>query len=201
MDTIFFSSNFNIIDEWKNKHDISKKIICFDLETLNKELEKDKSFLVIADYDSISHDINTLLSSNNIPQNLIILESSPEIATGKMLISRGIKAYGNSRMSTENFNQMTKAVKNSKVWTYPELTTSLIRNTKTSILDNDSIKLIENRLSKKEQEVIYLVIEGLTNNAIASDLDITTRTVKAHISSIFTKLNVNDRISLILLLK
>jgi DNA-binding NarL/FixJ family response regulator len=32
-------------------------------------------------------------------------------------------------------------------------------------------------------------------------MDITTRTVKAHISAIFSKLHINDRVSLVLLLK
>jgi len=62
-------------------------------------------------------------------------------------------------------------------------------------------ELIENRLSQKEQEVVYLILEGFVNDAIASRLEITTRTVKAHVSAIFSKLHINDRVSLVLLLK
>ena len=201
MKAIFFSSDFSMIEEWKNRHPSENIIISYDINSLELYLMKEPNSLVIADYDSVAHDINALISSNNLPTKLIVLERSPEIITGKMLISRGVKAYGNSRMLSIHYTQMIQAVHNSKVWTYPELTTALVQSTKNTTLNNDSINLIENRLTQKEQEVIYLVIEGLTNDAIASDLDITTRTVKAHMSSIFSKLHVNDRISLVLLLK
>jgi len=82
-----------------------------------------------------------------------------------------------------------------------ELTASLaLKNTQNN-LSEESQKLIEERLSEKERAVLTFILQGLTNDAIASSMGITTRTVKAHISSIFGKLHVNDRVSLILLLK
>ena len=48
-------------------------------------------------------------------------------------------------------------------------------------------------LSIREQEVLELLAQGKSNNDIAKDLDISTRTVKYHVSSIFTKLNVKNR--------
>ena len=93
---------------------------------------------------------------------------------------------------------MIETVKEGKIWTYPALTLKL---TNIISISSDAKKLLKNRLSQKEEEVVYLILQGLTNNAIASKLSITTRTVKAHISSIFLKLHINDRVSLILLLK
>jgi len=201
MQIIFFSSNFDMIDEWKQKHLIESSISCYDLEILNKEIENNGEYILIVDYDSVANDFNKLISSGTIPDNVIVLEKAPEIATGKMLISNNIKAYGNSRMLSIHYIQMLEAVINKKVWTYPELTAALIKENKQPSINNDSKELIQNRLSPKEIEVVYLILDGLTNNAIALKLDITTRTVKAHVSSIFLKLHVNDRISLVLLLK
>lgn len=48
-------------------------------------------------------------------------------------------------------------------------------------------------LSNREQEVLDLLARGKTNNDIADKLFITPRTVKFHVSSIFTKLNVKNR--------
>jgi len=199
MKIILFSSNIDIINEWKQRHNIKNSTICYDISSLNNELKDDKNSIVIADYDTVASGINTLISSATIPENLIILEKAPAITTGKTLIFRGIKAYGNSRMLTHHYNQMINTVLDSNIWTYPELTAEISR-TNTSLNDN-SIELIENRLSSKELDVVYLILNGLTNDAIAKNLDITTRTVKAHISSIFSKLHVNDRVSLVLLLK
>jgi len=201
MQIVFFSSNIDSIDEFKQRHFIVDSISYYDLESLEKEIENNNEYILIVDYDSVASDFNKLISSGSVPQNTIILEKAPEIATGKMLISRGVKAYGNTRMLTIHYIQMLQTVIDKKVWTYPELTAALAKNDKKPSINEDAKELIQNRLSPKEIEVIHLVLDGLTNNAIASKLDITTRTVKAHVSSIFSKLHVSDRISLVLLLK
>ena len=53
------------------------------------------------------------------------------------------------------------------------------------------------RLTKREREVIALVGEGLKNAEIAGRLFISTATVRHHLSSIFTKLDVPGRLKLI----
>ncbi|MEA1893505.1 MAG: LuxR C-terminal-related transcriptional regulator [Campylobacterota bacterium] len=199
MQIIFFSSDMDMIDEWNMRHHIKMSTSCYDLDSLNIELNKLDSYILIADYDSVASDINRWVSLGELPQNVIVLEKAPEITTGKMLISHGVKAYGNSRMLSNHYAQMIQTVLDSKIWTYPALTAKLTN--RLTIINDDAKELIKNRLSPKEEEVVYLILEGLINDAIASKLDITTRTVKAHVSSIFSKLHVSDRVSLILLLK
>lgn len=201
MNIIFFSSSFNTIDEWKKRHNIELCTSCYDINSLNAQLNSSDSAIIIADYDSVAIDINHWISSSTLPQNLIVLERAPEITTGKMLIYHGVKAYGNSRMLTHHYMQMLQTVENGNIWTYPALTSKLTPTTQKNSLNDDAKKLLENRLSQKEHEVVYLILEGLTNDAIASRMDITTRTVKAHVSAIFSKLHINDRVSLVLLLK
>ncbi|WP_373036709.1 response regulator transcription factor [Sulfurimonas sp.] len=201
MQIVFFSSSFDTIDEWKLRHNAEVYASCYDVDSLISELKNLHSYIIIADYDSVATDINHWISSNTLPQNVIVLERAPEITTGKMLLSHGVKAYGNSRMLTNHYMQMIEVVKNGNIWTYPALTAKLVKSKSRDSLNEDAKKLLENRLSKKEQEVVYLILEGLTNDAIASRLEITTRTVKAHVSAIFSKLHINDRVSLILLLK
>ncbi len=49
------------------------------------------------------------------------------------------------------------------------------------------------QLTLREKEVLKLIVNGYSNKEIAGKLNITLRTVKAHVSSILMKLNVNDR--------
>lgn len=201
MQIIFFSTDSNIVDELVEKHHIKNSKLCYDLESLSDEMIRNEEFILICDYDSISHDLNSLISSKTLPYYTVVLEKSPAVATGKILIKNGVKAYGNSRMLTQHFNKLLDTVKDNKTWTYPELTTALLKLTKKASLNSDAKELIESRLTEKEKDVIMLILDGLTNNAISNELNITVRTVKAHISSIFQKMHVNDRISLVLLLK
>ena len=48
-------------------------------------------------------------------------------------------------------------------------------------------------LSAREREVLRRVLEGSPNKTIAQRLDITERTVKAHLTTIYQKLGVTDR--------
>lgn len=48
-------------------------------------------------------------------------------------------------------------------------------------------------LTQRERQVLDLVAQGLTNAAIADRLYLSEKTVRNHVSSIFTKLGVNDR--------
>jgi DNA-binding NarL/FixJ family response regulator len=201
MKILFFSSDIDMVDEWKRRHSIDSFVSCYDADCLQKELENLDTCLLIADYDSVAHDLNKLIYADKLPQNTIVLERVPEIVSGKMLISHGVKAYGNSRMLSIHFVQMIETVTDGKVWTYPELTAAFTAKTNKTALSAESMELINNKLTPKESEVIHLILNGLTNDAIASKLSITPRTVKAHVSAIFTKLHVNDRVSLVLLLK
>lgn len=205
MKTIFFTSSTATLNEWNKKNIIrenGQSTVCYDAASLKNELKDSKeSSIVIADYDSVASEINSMISSAYIPDKLIVLEREPSVVTGRMLIFRGTKAYGNSRMLDVHFTQMFKSVANGDIWTYPELTAQLAKKSMETSLDEESKKMLEERLSDKEREVAYLMLTGLTNDAIASSLNITTRTVKAHVSSIFSKLHVSDRVSLILLLK
>jgi DNA-binding NarL/FixJ family response regulator len=48
-------------------------------------------------------------------------------------------------------------------------------------------------LSDREREVLMLVAEGLPNKLIARRLDISEKTVKAHLTSVFKQIGVTDR--------
>ena len=48
-------------------------------------------------------------------------------------------------------------------------------------------------LSTREREVLALIAEGLSNQAIAERLGIGEKTVKTHVSNVLGKLNVSDR--------
>src|ERR1041385_4672276 len=53
-------------------------------------------------------------------------------------------------------------------------------------------------LTRREREVVLLVTEGLKNRDIAGRMFISETTVTHHLSSIFAKLGVSDRLELVI---
>ncbi len=56
-------------------------------------------------------------------------------------------------------------------------------------------------LTQRECEVAKLITEGLNNKLIARKLDVSERTIKAHLGNIFQKLNIDNRLMLALALR
>ena len=54
------------------------------------------------------------------------------------------------------------------------------------------------QLSKREKEVLKLVLQGKSNKQIALSLDITVRTVEFHLKNVYAKFQVSSRIELLL---
>ncbi len=61
------------------------------------------------------------------------------------------------------------------------------------IAEKVAVHSIDERLSQREIEILRLVSEGQANKQIARTLSISQETVKAHLKSIFGKLDVIDR--------
>jgi DNA-binding NarL/FixJ family response regulator len=70
-----------------------------------------------------------------------------------------------------------------------KLVDEFIRLTKIS----SSLPVIENPLTPREKEVLREIVRGADNKQIADLLTISVNTVKKHVSSILTKLGVQDR--------
>jgi len=121
-----------------------------------------------------------LLRSQSIPPRTIIYGegSDPDIA--RQAMGAGAAAFVSRSAPIETLIQTCLDVAAGKM-VFPFLD---IRD-----LRNDPI----NTLSRKEKVIIEALSEGLTNKQLSARLQISSNTVKFHISNIFDKLNVKNR--------
>jgi DNA-binding NarL/FixJ family response regulator len=73
------------------------------------------------------------------------------------------------------------------------LSQGLIVGTRTLLFESEHEPLERGPLTERELEVLGLLAKGLANKQIAATLSISEHTVKFHVSSIYTKLNVTNR--------
>ena len=50
------------------------------------------------------------------------------------------------------------------------------------------------KFTRREIDVLYLLLKGMSNVQISENLCISNHTTKAHVASIFRKLNVSNRV-------
>lgn len=62
-----------------------------------------------------------------------------------------------------------------------------------AVKNAEQLPHLQKKLSKRELEVLEQMVKGLTNKEIAAILFVSEKTVKTHVSHIFSKLEVNDR--------
>lgn len=73
------------------------------------------------------------------------------------------------------------------------LSQGLIVGTSTLLFEAESEPVSQGPLTERESEVLGLLAKGLANKQIAVALGISEHTVKFHVSSIYSKLNVTNR--------
>jgi DNA-binding NarL/FixJ family response regulator len=97
--------------------------------------------------------------------------------------------------------QVSTVVSNQGLWVGPNLMQRLIRAAGPNVTADTGSRNALTTLSSREREVAQQVGLGSSNKEIARILSITERTVKAHLSAIFQKLGVRDRLHLALFMR
>ena len=197
---LLFSYEDSFINSWKRNDELN--VFCvYSRNDVKVQIKKIKNPFFVVDYNSISSELLEMISDGELPNKTIVVDSYLDSATGKMLLSQGVKAYVRDNVLSSELDDIFTQVKKNKIWVSPELSLIAKRAARSSFMNPDSLALINKRLTPREKEVVNLILQSLNNNAISSKMSISIRTVKAHISAILSKLRVNDRVSLLLLLK
>ena len=130
----------------------------------------------------------------------LVLAEVPDFDQAMRLLRYGIRGYGNRHMQFENLQQAVVAVCAGQVWMPPAIISRMI-HTFSPAKPEPAPQPAMDQLSKREQEVAGLVARGLSNKELADKLYISVRTVKAHLTSIFSKTGFRDRLELAIRMK
>jgi two-component system, NarL family, nitrate/nitrite response regulator NarL len=119
-------------------------------------------------------------------------------AEGEHLVHIGVQGYLSANADASVISRAVARIRSGSMWLSRPLMECVIRHYRQSD-DLHSHREARGRLAQltpRQQEVARMVAEGLPNKAIARRLQVSERTVKAHLSAIFERTATSSRTEL-----
>lgn len=132
-------------------------------------------------------------------QYLVLLCDEPDEALIMQALAMGAAGCCNTHAAPEVLQQVALVVANGGLWIGQSLLQKLVGGTARALARHLPEAKSDDwaaPLSEREAQVARLVASAASNKEIATQLSISERTVKAHLTSIFEKLGVRDRLQL-----
>ena len=118
--------------------------------------------------------------------SVIVLTASENAESGIAALRLGARAIMQKRFAIEFLVTAIRAVADGHVWMPPALQAAFVQQ------GGDAAK----RLTSRESEIVRCVAMGMRNSEVAQRLAVSENTVKTHLSNVFQKLEIRDRLEL-----
>lgn len=129
------------------------------------------------------------MKAENSQIKVLILTVHNEMDYLMKAVDIGVDGYILKDSESAELKKAIRAVMDGENYIQP----SLIPALNSQLVSRDSDKDMISSLTNRELEVLVQVANGMFNKEIATNLNISERTVKNHISNIFKKIDVSDR--------
>ncbi len=122
---------------------------------------------------------------------ILVFADLPFEQEGLAALRMGAEGYANTHMTPRMLEKAVEVVLLGEVWVGRRLMQGVLARWR-QIAQPSPLEV----LSERERQVALLVAEGLSNKRVAEELGVTERTIKAHLTSVFRKTGLRDRIAL-----
>jgi DNA-binding NarL/FixJ family response regulator len=131
-----------------------------------------------------------------LPCQVVILSMYSDDALVKQALRSGVKGYLLKHSVTEELLLAVRAACRGETFLSSAVSGSILADMVSGTGSGAESEPFD-RLSAREQQVLKLVAEGKTNNAIAQIMNVSVKTVEKHRSSLMQKLKVHDMAGLV----
>ncbi|EEK42095.1 response regulator [Bacillus paranthracis] len=124
---------------------------------------------------------------------VIVLTSFSDQAHVLPALRAGASGYILKDVEPDQLVEAIRSAYKGNIQLHPDIANALLSQTLPVEEKEEEPSIQVDVLTARENEVLQLLAKGMSNKEIASVLVITEKTVKAHVSSILSKLNLSDR--------
>jgi DNA-binding NarL/FixJ family response regulator len=132
----------------------------------------------------------------NYTTEVVILSMHSDTILAQQLLRQGIKGYLLKDSVADELPLAIRSASQGRLYLSPAISDSVLTTLMTP-QEGAPPDSAAGLLTSREREVLQLIAEGYTNNAIADALTISVKTVEKHRANVMTKLEVHDLPSLI----
>ncbi len=126
---------------------------------------------------------------------IILFSNTPTNDEAIAWLQKGIKGYLNTFANSLRIKQAIDTVLSGNIWLGQSVMQALISQASTLPATNHGW---QECVTEREKETLQLLLTGKTNQQIATEMTISERTVKSHISHLLEKFSVKDRLALVI---
>jgi DNA-binding NarL/FixJ family response regulator len=152
----------------------------------------------LEDSASLGFDLSRQIRASHPQTRVVLLMDTSNPAAVVEAFRCGAQGVFSRTESSKTLAKCISSVHQGQVWA----NSSELRYLLDALRESEPMRLLDSRgeaiLSKREQEVVSCVAEGLSNREIASRLKLTEHTVKNYLFRIFDKLGVSSRVEVVL---
>lgn len=124
---------------------------------------------------------------------VIVLTSFSDQAHVLPALRAGASGYILKDVEPDQLVEAIRSAYKGNIQLHPDIANALLSQTLPVEEKEEEPSIQVDVLTARENEVLQLLAKGMSNKEIASVLVITEKTVKAHVSSILSKLHLSDR--------
>lgn len=195
------SANESVLSRWKEGVAGYSTIQYSSLETLHDDLQGNmpKLALLHLQLPGLDGADGAIILRNRYPSlRMIVFSDRPDSEEAQLLLQYGCHGYFNTYLAPQLLSKAIELVDAGEVIVSREFIVQIINKITHELIEHsdEDIQNIFKDLTGREHEIVRGICQGMSNKRIASSLGISERTVKAHLSSIFRKADVHDRLHL-----
>ena len=136
----------------------------------------------------------------SVRSKVVVLSASPSQAEASQFIRIGAMGYCHLGTPVDRLQEIALVLAHEGFWLPKEMIQRITQMTRRLGAQKFNPEQDPNQLTSRERAVADLIGLGANNAEIAKRLNMSERTVKAHLTSIFQQLNVRDRVQLALVM-